>query len=184
MSQEQHAEARRRRSVRSNVVGLLATLVLAAVGAALLVTGVSLFKELSDARRRPEVTMTVASCGTARGLRLVITTCHGTVAGSPVQLSDAPRKFAAGAVVNVRCAADGTCTAVSFRNYAGRGALIALGLLGLGAGLGGSLRRGIRLFAPARGAFLHDPRLARFARAYCFLTGTIAAAGYLGRLLS
>ncbi|MFI9785247.1 hypothetical protein ACIHEI_17345 [Kitasatospora sp. NPDC051984] len=184
MAQERKPNAGGRLSVRANAVGLLMTLLLTAVGVGILVTGAARLTELSDARRRPEVPMTVSSCSTVRTLRLATTTCHGTVPAGPAQLTDAPRRFAEGAVVNVHCMNNGTCTTAAFRDWAGRTALVGLGLLACGAGLTGLLRRGIRLFAPTHDAFLRDPRLTRFAQAYCLVTGLIAAGGYLGHLLT
>ncbi|WP_035858268.1 hypothetical protein, partial [Kitasatospora cheerisanensis] len=150
MPQQQDRKARGRGSNRSTWVRLLAALVVAALGVAVLVVGLAELQALSDARQRPERSLTVASCSTdRRTIRTAVTTCRGTVDSAPVRLPDAPRAYPEGTVLTVRCAGDGTCTTLTLHHYALPVALLGLGLLAAGAGLGSLTGRSLDLFAPA-----------------------------------
>ncbi|MFD8595716.1 hypothetical protein ACFV1L_11990 [Kitasatospora sp. NPDC059646] len=185
MPQQQAATARGSGPTRAAWVRLVAALVAAGLGVAVLAVSLARFRELSDARNSPRRSLTVSSCTVdRRTIRTAVTTCHGTVDGVSVRLPDAPRTYSAGTVLTVRCTDDATCTTLTLHHYARPVALLGLGLLTAGAALGFLATRSLDLLAPARAAALRSPRLTRLAHLYCTATALLAAAGYLGHLLT
>ncbi|MGW4379249.1 hypothetical protein [Kitasatospora sp. NPDC004531] len=148
--------------------GPLLPLLGVALGALLLVGGVTSTRDLADQHHRPQLRMTVESCTTLRHGKSSETTCQGTgdpggtdVVGSRWRLRSAPERYPTGTVVAVRCARDAVCDVLTLGNHVLALAVTAGGLLMAGAGLTAAATQAADRFAPHRAALLRTRRVRR-----------------------
>ncbi|KDN87969.1 hypothetical protein [Kitasatospora cheerisanensis] len=174
---------------RPGVFALLLPLLGAALGVALLLAGAAAVQQLADQHRRPELRMTVDSCSTVHRYRSGVTTCHGSrdpgstdVLGARLLLHDAPKEYAGGTVVTVRCDRDGSCDLPTVGRHVLALGLTVLGLLVTGSGLLAVTVRAVDLFAPHRAELLRSRRAHRATAVAALAAVLLTVAGLLAHL--